>query len=241
MIAFRDTYSTRKKEIEDFLILIKFLEDKENSQENGMSEFNMFFNNGENKISISYQEVINILKSNIALMLYNLIEFTVTNLLNSIYDEISSKNFSYVNVNECIELLWQNAILKSARDVNASFNTFLKKNTEIIENIINKTTLRISTKDTLPSGNLDGETIVKIFDLHGININTSSENYRPDILKKIKDYRNKLAHGEISFVEAIREDSILDIEQNKEFIVQFLEELIQLVDEYIQSEGYSIP
>ena len=36
MITFKDTYDSRKKEIEDFLELMEFLESKENDREDGI-------------------------------------------------------------------------------------------------------------------------------------------------------------------------------------------------------------
>ncbi len=43
MITFQDTYDNRKKEIENFLELMAFLEKKENQREDGESEFDKFF------------------------------------------------------------------------------------------------------------------------------------------------------------------------------------------------------
>lgn len=63
-----------------------------------------------------------------SLMIYNLIEYTVTNLMDSIYDEIRINNLSYVAVNEYIRVIWRKTILKSTNDSNANYNTFLRKN-----------------------------------------------------------------------------------------------------------------
>ena len=64
MITFRDTYDSRKKEIEDFLELMEFLEAKENDREDGVSKFGKFFYSGGAGIHLTYQSLINILKSN---------------------------------------------------------------------------------------------------------------------------------------------------------------------------------
>ena len=76
--------------------------------------------------------------------------------------------------------------------------------------------------------------------LHGIQIKTNSQNYRPDILGNIKESRNNLAHGSVSFVEAVRDNSIIDIETNVRFITAFLEELINTIVEFIENEKYKI-
>lgn len=240
MIAFQDTYDDRKKEIEDFLELMEFLETKENDRVDGVSKFSEFFHSEGTGIRLTYQSLINILKSNVSLMIYNIIEYTVANLIDSIYDEIRMNRLSYVDVNESIQGLWRKNILKSTSDPNANFNTFLKKNEEIITTILRNTTLEMNSRNTLPSGNLDGVSIKRTFESHGIQLQTRSRNYRPDILEGIKENRNNLAHGSVSFVDAVRSDSISDIRKNETFVVAFLEELIDTVTTYIDEKRYKM-
>lgn len=240
MITFKDTYDRRKKEIENFLELLEFLEAKENDKENGISKFEAFFHDEENSIQLTYQSLINILKSNVSLMIYNIIEYTVSNLIDSIYDEIKIKHLSYLEVNESIRSLWRKMIFKSANDPNANFNTFLNKNEEIITSILEQHILNMCSRNTLPGGNLDGISIMETFELHGIQLKASSKNYRPDILKEIKDNRNNLAHGSVSFVEAVRENSITDIKQNEKVVIAFLDELIETVSKYIIEQKYKV-
>lgn len=147
---------------------------------------------------------------------------------------------SYVDVNESIQGLWRKTILKSTSDPNANFNTFLKKNEEIITTILRNTTLEMNSRNTLPSGNLDGVSIKRTFESHGIQLQTRSRNYRPDILEGIKENRNNLAHGSVSFVDAVRSDSISDIRKNETFVVAFLEELIDTVTTYIDEKRYKM-
>ena len=240
MIAFQDTYDDRKKEIEDFLELMEFLETKENDRVDGVSKFSEFFHSEGTGIRLTYQSLINVLKSNVSLMIYNIIEYTVANLIDSIYDEIRMNRLSYVDVNESIQGLWRKTILKSTSDPNANFNTFLKKNEEIITTILRNTTLEMNSRNTLPSGNLDGVSIKRTFESHGIQLQTRSRNYRPDILEGIKENRNNLAHGSVSFVDAVRSDSISDIRKNETFVVAFLEELIDTVTTYIDEKRYKM-
>lgn len=238
MITFQDTYDSRKKEIENFLELMKFLEKKENEREDGKSKFSEFFYPEKGGIHLTYQSLINILKSNVSLMIYNIIEYTVTNLIDSIYDEIRVNHLSYIDVNDSIRNLWRKTILRSVNDPNANFSTFLRKNEEIISAILSNNELNMYAKNTLPGGNLDGTSIKETFESHGIQVRTSSRNYRPDILIGIKENRNNLAHGSVSFVEAMREDSIDDIRANESLVVGFLEELIETVSTYIEDQKY---
>ncbi len=240
MIALKNTYENRKKEINNFIELMKFLEGKKIREEENELSFDDFFYEGETQITLSYQELINILKSNLSLMIYNIIEYTVSGLVDCIYDEIRVHSLAYIDVNESIRALWRKTILKSVRDPGANFNTFLKKNEEIINNILLNTTLDIHARESLPAGNLDGISIKETFESHGIQISTSSPNFRPDILENIKVNRNNLAHGAVSFVDAVRDDSIQDFEKYTRFITLFLEELIETVEEYIKRGCYRI-
>ena len=219
---------------------MEFLETKENDRVDGVSKFSEFFHSEGTGIRLTYQSLINILKSNVSLMIYNIIEYTVANLIDSIYDEIRMNRLSYVDVNESIQGLWRKTILKSTSDPNANFNTFLKKNEEIITTILRNTTLEMNSRNTLPSGNLDGVSIKRTFESHGIQLQTRSRNYRPDILEGIKENRNNLAHGSVSFVDAVRSDSISDIRKNETFVVAFLEELIDTVTTYIDEKRYKM-
>lgn len=238
MITFQDTYDSRKNEIENFLDLMKFLEKKENDREDGRSKFSEFFYQENDRIHLTYQALINILKSNVSLMIYNIVEYTVTNLIDSIYDEIRVNHLSYIDVNDSIRCLWRKTVLKAVNDPNANFSTFLKKNEEIILMILNNNELNMYARNTLPTGNLDGQSIKETFASHGIKVRTNSINFRPDILIGIKENRNNLAHGSVSFVEAMREESIDDIKANATLVTGFLEELIETVSLYIEEQKY---
>lgn len=218
---------------------MKFLQQKKADVQEEVS-FDKFFHEGNISIEFTYQELTNIFKSNIFLMMYNIIEYTVLGLINCIYDEIRMQKLSYTDVNNSIRKVWRKSVLKAAKDPGANFNTFLKKNEEIINDILSHTTLNIYARESLPSGNLDGTSIKETFESHGIPIKTNSSNFRPDILGSIKDNRNKLAHGSVSFVEAVRDDSIQDFEKYFKFITLFLEELIDVVSEYIETKKYKV-
>ena len=128
MFTLKDTYESRKREINSFINLMDFFERKKtNIQENEVS-FDEFFYEGEIPIDFTYQELINILKSNVSLMMYNIIEYTVSGLVECIYDEIRIQNLSFIGVNDSIRAVWRKNVLKAAKDPGANFNTFIKKN-----------------------------------------------------------------------------------------------------------------
>lgn len=237
MMEIRETFEDRKQEILKYIEFIKFLESKELSlTDDGVTEFSLFFHPASNGISLSFQEIINITKSNLALMIYSIIEYTVANLIDNIYEEIRNKKLSYLDVSDNIKAIWRESILKATTDPNASFSTFMKKNEEIINLIIRKQTLDLRSRNTLPAGNLDGKSIRDTIHKHGIEWNSTS--FRPEILTKFKEKRNNLAHGSVSFIDALRDSTIATIDQEANIIISFLEDLLAMVDAYISNENY---
>lgn len=258
MTELTELYNARKQEIIEFLGVLMFLENKKQSNDEDGNSFEKYFNsdiiikqkrdedhakfdkffNGNGGIKLTYQSFINILKSNLSLMIYNLIEFTVSSLIQKIYDTIKSESLSYTDVNEYIRKLWTKATLKPINDPNFKYSTFIAKNEEIINKIINHTAITLHYRDTVDGGNLGGNNIRDLLKSHGIDTNTHSSNYRPDILDKIKKSRNDLAHGSVSFVEAMRDNSTSDIELDITIISNFLEEIMADVSDYLDMEYY---
>lgn len=236
MSDFLNTYSNRKREILNF---IKFIEYVEGVEITGADiPLYEFLHSGNTLDNITYQSLINILKSNLSLMLYNILEYSVSGLLEELYTEISINKLSYSDVSEKIQALWHEVQLKNTRDPNANFNTLLKKSKQLLDFVTTKEIMYLSPRDTIPAGNLDGKILQKLFNSHGIKINLSSANYRPDILENIKTNRNDLAHGSVSFTDALMSSSISDLKGKANLLINFLDELIESVQKYTKSGLY---
>ena len=232
MNDFINSYNDRKNEIDRFIEFLRFLENKQKEINNsGISNFEKFFNH-----NVSYTDTINILKSNIMLMIYNIIEFSIFNLIENIYDHIKSQNLNYTDLKDSLIKLWAVSVLKSVDDPNANFYTLQKKTEEIIQAIILSKKFDITAKKVFPAGNLDGSSIKKVFESHEINLPMS--NYRPNLLDTVKTIRNNLAHGSISFSEAVRDKTIEDILEDWSKIKSFMKDIIDVIQEYINNQKY---
>lgn len=225
-------YKNRQKEIDDFLILLSEFDRMEKNVELA-SNFKTLFP------KLKYSDMVNVLKSNFFLMLYNLIEYTISSLINRVFFEIEDCKLSYIDVNEAIRKSWAYAKFKIIKyDNHVNFNTIIKKNEEIIKFILDKQVISLDSKSVLPGGNLDGTAICDTFCRIGVSIDTNNEFYRPDILQSIKRTRNNLAHGENSFGEALRDKTINDLQKEKEIIFAFLDQLFNKINDYLEQESY---
>lgn len=164
-----------------------------------------------------------ILKSNILLMLYNLVEACVTSGFVEIYDCIKDNNLAYSDLIGSIRNIWSNYEIKRAHNTTATQMTYEKRVQEIISDVINGNAI-ILTKDALAmSGNLDAKGIRKLLDDHNIRISDRSDKYH---MLMVKNKRNALAHGNESFCDCAREVSIIQLAEIKSEVLDFIDKVI---------------
>ena len=83
------------------------------------------------------------------------------------------------------------------------------------------------------SGNLDAREIRKILQKYGLKFLNECPK-----LKLVKDYRNKLAHGEMSFEEVGRYLSFEELQVMLKETFSFMDAMINSVDEFIIKKKY---
>ncbi len=181
-----------------------------------------------------------ILKSSANLQLYNLVESTISNCLVEIHGSFSNQKLQYSDLSDEIQQLW----------IKFHYDYFKKTSNEkdILDNL--KVLIDTWVTNTLPvtltyqeftkynqagnfSGNLDSKEIVKLSEKYGIEFDLKC-----DEIGSVKWRRNKLAHGEISFGEQGRGDTIQYMIVLKDNTVGFLQAFIEAVDNYITNSKY---
>jgi hypothetical protein len=87
------------------------------------------------------------------------------------------------------------------------------------------------------SGNLDGNKIKELAEKYGFDLPEDIDSVSGDLLN-IKNKRNQLAHGEITFSVAGREKSIEELIALKNKITDYFRLLLRSVERYIQEKKY---
>lgn len=180
-----------------------------------------------------------ILKSNFILMLYNLIESCVVSGIMEIYDELKRDECSYDEVIEEIKAIWRNRQIDDAYSSRqAKQSTYEKKVEQIISAISSKTPIiltRVELKSI--SGNLDANRIKKICDKHRIRYVVEGDT---DNLLTVKQKRNSLAHGDVSFSDCARDLTMVELEKMKDDVLVFMQNILDGMKKYYDSHGYKI-
>lgn len=180
-----------------------------------------------------------ILKSSAYLVLYNLMESTVTLAVARLNDAMSEGGLTYADAEECIRSLWVRARLKPLAK-GAGHGKYLEVMGKLAQDIQDRKTVEIPERFISVSGNLDAQKMRELASAYGFRENTLTAKRRSKKLKVVKDRRNDLAHGRKSFAELSANDTIEDLEGIKKDVLVCLREFIRHISHHIDRQGYRV-
>lgn len=226
MQAIYDMFSERIQEIDTYFCAVRALDQGPTEQITDAPYFNV--------------EFIKMLKANTLLMIYNLVESTVMGGILEIYDRLKQEGLTYSSVRKEIKDIWFSYKFRQVYDQNAHFNSYKSKALEIVNSILLGEIIELDRKATSISGNLDAQQIRNICNEHGILFETNAKSKGGIVLETVKERRNSLAHGTLSFAECGRDYSIEDLNEIKIQTVEFLKGLLAGMKRYYDEKQYQL-
>ncbi|MBD2393041.1 hypothetical protein H6G11_02080 [Cyanobacterium aponinum FACHB-4101] len=212
-----DDFNKRAKEITDYIVFIRDLENQSIKI------------NKENQVTKIDVELLKTLKATAYLLIYNLIESTMRLAIECIFYEIKTKNISFDNLRqEFKKLIWQNI-------KNKSIDKLTAKIINIGEDIIDAS----FDSSKLFSGNVDAKEIKETAKKFGFSSRTDNINTRggSDLLS-IKTHRNNLAHGWESFNDVGKNATGENLVEISERVMKYLRHILENIEEYLADEQY---
>lgn len=185
-------------------------------------------------------EFIKILKANTLLMIYNLVESTVMGGILEIYDKLKQEGLTYSSVRKEIKDIWFSYKFRQVYDQQAHYNSYKGKALEIVNSILIGEVIELDRKATAISGNLDAQQIRNVCNEHGIVFQPDERSRGGAVLETVKERRNDLAHGTLSFAECGRDYSIEDLDKIKTQTVLFLRGLLVGMKQYYDEKQYQL-
>ncbi len=215
-------FNERSREVSKYFIFLKSLEQ-------GTTKLSMEGKGGSPKIREIDPELIKTLKASGFLLLYNLVEATMRNAIEAIFDELRSKGVSYDQISPKLKKI----VLKNLK----------KRNPDKIFLSITAISLDIITagfdKQDLFSGNIDGLKIRKTATEYGFSDSTDyAKTGDGSDLLTIRTNRNDLAHGVKSFEEVGRDKTANDLLKIKNKVVRYLKQILQNIEQYLSNKEY---
>lgn len=174
-----------------------------------------------------------ILKSNMLLMLYNLVEASIVSGITEIYNLIKSENLTYKKLSKEIKDLWISEQTYSFSDPSFNRTTYKEKVQEIVNGIVDGATIFLSDTIKRNGGNFDDKVIKKLCDKHGIRYNASDD--KGDLFK-VKNCRNQLAHGVDSFSNYACDMTTNDLKHIMEGVVSFINGILSGMEIYYKDK-----
>lgn len=172
------------------------------------------------------------LKATGFLLLYNLVESTMRNAIQSIFDEISNKGVSFDKLRiEIKKIILQN-VKKNVQE--CSVNDIVGR----IENILNDIIQLGFNQDELFSGNVDAKEIKRIAKQYGFSATTDLDTRDGYDLLSIKKNRNDLAHGVMYFKEVGKNTSAENLVEISERVIKYLRQILENIDQYLVNQEY---
>jgi len=175
--------------------------------------------------STQQQDLLKTFKASALLMLYNLMESSVTNAVEAIFDELEKQSVPFDQCREEIRLI----VLGNIRQHQPE--KLLPLITVLATDIVTKTFRR----EVVVSGNVDARGIREVAKRYGFPEPRS----RGDRLLTVKTNRNDLAHGSKSFAEVGRSFSVQDIIEIRDDVVAYLNEMLEHVADYLFKKNYA--
>lgn len=227
MQAIYDMFNERVQEIDLYFSAITELDKKSNDGHTSEAHY-------------LSSEFIKILKANTLLMIYNLVESTVMGGILEIYDKLRQEGRTYSSVRKEIKDIWFSYKFQQVYDRNAHYNSYRDKALEIVNSILTGEVIELDRKATAISGNLDAQQIRNVCKEHGISFTPEEGSRGGIVLETVKERRNALAHGTLSFAECGRDYSIQELIDIKKETVLFLHGLLDGMKTYYDGKQYKV-
>jgi hypothetical protein len=215
-----DDFDERARDVSDYLCFLRDLEQEKIllSQDGVISKIDT--------------ELDKSLKATGFLLLYNLVESTMRNAIQSIFDEIGNKGVSFDQLRiEIKKIILQN-VKKNVQE--CGVNDVVGK----IENIFNDIIQLGFNQDELFSGNVDAKEIRRIAKQYGFSATTDIDTRDGFDLLSIKEHRNDLAHGVMSFKEVGKNTSAENLVQISARVIKYLRQILENIDDYLVNQEY---
>jgi MAE_28990/MAE_18760-like HEPN len=215
-------FHARVKEINEYFLFL-------NGLINETIKLSVSDDGDEQTIKTIDSELAKTLKANSFLLLYNLIESSMRNAIEAIFDELKSKKVSF----DCVRTEIRKVVLQNFK--NRSPDDIHTRITDISLDII---TAGFKSKE-LFSGNIDREEITKTAKKYGFSYDTDySKTKHGENLNNIMRNRNDLAHGNKSFSEVGKDLSIEDLVKVKNEVVEYIGQILRNIEIYLTKKEY---
>lgn len=176
-----------------------------------------------------------ILRANFYLILYNLVESTLNSVISVVKDTINDERVPLDNLVTRLIYLHISGLYKDV----TSQKRILEISKDLYRKTANKENVLLEKLNFNTSGSVNYDYFQKVVGSIGCRGKlTIEENRVKDAMKRTKDHRNKLAHGNCSFSVAGSMLTLSQIEEDYQCIYDYLKQSLHNLESFLDHKKY---
>lgn len=218
LISVQNDFDARVTEIEGYFSFLRLID-------NNTDDISTSISGHLNK-----DELLKTLKAGCFLLIYNLMEAATKNSIQGVYDYLRIQGIAYDSCCEAIKKI----ALKNLKSEKISVANAYSKLSDIVKHILTETFL----VENLLSGSVDARSLKSLAEEYGISSRLSTKHSDGSKLLDVKNKRNNLAHGSLTFNEVGRDYTVDELFIIKDNVLVFMQKFIANVDAYLNSREY---
>jgi MAE_28990/MAE_18760-like HEPN len=238
MHDFSQAFEERLQEIDSYLNLLEVIEKQ---VQKGLPQFK----GDDSTITVQQQRM---LYSSVYLQLYNLVESTVTQCVDTISDIVNAQELQPDDLCDALKREWVRLVARTHIDLSSEKR--LESAMALCDHVASSQSISEFNVERGGGGNWDDQSIHKFTKRLGLSLEISREAqqavkqpFKNDMgtLSLIKDYRNKLAHGNISFAECGENVTVHDLRQLTEHVALYMGEVVGCFKQFLDTHEFLSP
>jgi hypothetical protein len=223
MSLVRQAFEARNAEVKSFLDLLAAIEEKRITLHHSRSD---------------YSDSFLVMKANVFLLSYNLVEATIRICVTSIYDKMAGHRPAFSRLRSEFQDVWLRQRASTFPIETLTRDSQFKLIKAVASHLVAASPVELKVERLSLSGNIDADNIRELFDKHGMRLTVHASAKGGAELRTVKTKRNALAHGEISFAECGREYTVADLKRIHEQVRVFLSGVVASADRYAKRDAF---
>lgn len=182
--------------------------------------------------------ILRILKANFFLLLYNLVEASVRDGFLSVYNAVQADGCSVTNLTPALRRLWIDGEFAKLSPGSANHDSYRDVARRLVQAVADDIQADLDVAMLRFGGNLDAARIRDVCAAHGVSYKTARRTKGGEKLLVVKNKRNALAHGDLSFVECGRDFTVAQLGEIKHEAVLYLKAILRNIDTFTKKKTY---
>jgi hypothetical protein len=181
---------------------------------------------------------VKILKATVFLVLYNVVEATVRSCFSSLWSAVEGEDVKLCSLIGDLRGVWLKHEFRRIDPFSASGKTYRDLAERIMEFSILDGVPRVGFRQLSGGGNWGVDEIREICVEHGLNMRTPRAARAGVDLNTVRDRRNDLAHGTLSFEEVGQAFTVEELRSMLARSLSTLRALVTCSEQFLDSKGY---